>query len=640
MRPALDEIVPTHTATATTEFRALENEERAKDFATFRMAGRRRFWSTIFVAGILIGGTWFGLAAIPWKASLALFCSALGLNWLFVAVGTHPRTYRPWFRYAFAMFDTLLVSAVVFACGSPVLVVAYLLAIVPYSFDRGQSLGYLTALTSAAGFVAASWGYRQFNPADAPEWSQVLLAAMLLLLVSQQVIRMPSSLIRRIRRTREKMVAVERGDLYIRASARHDDELGFLERSFNRMLDELALLITTVQQESDDLAAVAVQMHASTRLLETRSVEVAGEARDLRDELDEQRSSAERGARTSRQARDTAESARSKADAAARQARVLETAAESSRTAIDRATETLVHLGEKVGTTASRVQQLQPASDHVGEFVMTVSRIARQTNMLALNAAIEAARAGEHGAGFAVVANEIRALANESAQAAKLIAATVQHVREDISSAVLAMEDTAREVADASSIAREATTALESMIGGITDISRNGGEVATLARSQALLATNVAGAFDTLDESARRALVAANGAAEHADGQRTSIEEIARSAAQLSATAARLRALVLRRQTLEWEATGHVDSAAGARAARPTPRQVVQLRTAAKSAGGLRLPLRGSAVRLEGAEGSEMRKDALMPHLVEHPDAVESSTQLNRSAAKNRVNVA
>ena len=118
----------TNPALLALDFRSLADEERAKDFATFRISGRRRFWSTIFVAGILIGGTWFGLAAIPWKASLALFCSALGLNWLLVQVGTHPRTYRPWLRYAFAIFDTLLVSAVVLASGSPVLVVAYLLA--------------------------------------------------------------------------------------------------------------------------------------------------------------------------------------------------------------------------------------------------------------------------------------------------------------------------------------------------------------------------------------------------------------------------------------------------------------------------------------------------------------------------------
>lgn len=530
---------------------ALSDEERAKDFSTFRLAGRRRFWSTIFVAGILVGGTWFGLATIPWRVSLGLFCSALALNWLLLRIGTNTGTYRWWLRYAFATFDTLLVSAVVLACGSPVLVVAYLLAIVPYSFDRGPTLGYLTALASTGGFMLASWGYRQLNPADAPEWSQVLLAALLLLLVSQQVIQMPSKLIRRIRRTRERMVAVERGDLQARAHARHDDELGFLERSFNRMLDELALLITTVQQESDELAAVAVQMHGATRQLELRAVDVARGALDLRDELGDQRQSAERGARTSRQARDTAESSRVKAEAAAVEASGLENAAEHSRIAIERAAHTLVHLGERIETTASRVQQLQPASDHVGDFVMTVSRIARQTNMLALNAAIEAARAGEQGAGFAVVADEIRALANESAQAAKLIASTVQRVRDDITAAVEAMEGTAREVSDASGIARDATTALASMMGGIADISTHSAEVATLARSQALLAGNVAGAFDTLDASAQRAVIAAGTASDGADAQRSSIEELTVSAGQLAATAARLRALVLRRQTME-----------------------------------------------------------------------------------------
>ena len=273
---------------------ALFEEERAKDLATFRIAGRRRFWSTVFIAVVLIAGLRFGLADVPMVAVVATFCGAIGLNWLLSAIGTRERWYRWWLRYVFAVFDTLLISCVVFLFGSPVLALTYILAIVPYSFDRGPSLGYVTTGASVLGFLAASYGYALARPADAAPLAQVLLAAALLLVVAQQAIQMPSRLITRLRRTRERMAQVERGDFHARADARHADELGFLERSFNRMLDELTLLIETVQREADELAAVAVQVHGAASELQRRAGDVATGALALSEGLGTQRELAAR----------------------------------------------------------------------------------------------------------------------------------------------------------------------------------------------------------------------------------------------------------------------------------------------------------------------------------------------------------
>ena len=246
-----------HTPSAHTPYPALFDEERAKDIATVQIAAKRRFWSTIFIAGVLIAGLRLGLADVSLPAVLAMFCTAIATNWALAGIGGSTRWYRRWFKYVFAVFDTALISGVVYLFGSPVLVLTYILAIVPYSFDRGPALGYLTTLSSATGFLIASAAYAQARPAEAAPWPQVLLAAVMLLVVAQQVMQMPSTLITRIRRTRERMAQVERGDLQARADARHADELGFLEMSFNRMLDELTLLIDTVQREADELAVVA-----------------------------------------------------------------------------------------------------------------------------------------------------------------------------------------------------------------------------------------------------------------------------------------------------------------------------------------------------------------------------------------------
>ncbi len=525
---------------------ALFEEERAKDVATFRIAARRRFWSTIFIAGVLIAGMRLGLAEVSISAIIGMFCAAIGANWLLAIIGSRVDLYRWWLRHVFAVFDTMLISSVIYLFGSPVLVLLYVLAIVPYSFDRGPALGYVTTLASAIGFLIASWGYAHARPADAAPWPQVLLAAALLLVVAQQVIQMPSRLITRIRRTRERMAQVERGDLHARADARHADELGFLERSYNRMLDDLTMLIETMQQESDELAAVAVQVYGSASELQKRAGDVASGAHALRDEVAQQRARADIGVQTGYQARETADEAHRKADSTANDAHAVDHAASASREAIERAAQTLIRVGQDVDATAERVRLLAPASERVGNFVATVSRIARQTNLLALNAAIEASRAGEHGLGFAVVAEEIRKLAGESALAAKTITTTVQRVRDDIGGAVTSMDNTAREVAGAGNIARDATAALGAMVEGIARIATQSDEVAALAQTQAQYSSSVADTFEALDGSADRASQAAINAANAAAAQRMSIDELSRSAAQLSQTAARMRALVLR----------------------------------------------------------------------------------------------
>ncbi len=525
---------------------ALLNEERAKDLRTFAVAARRRFWSTIIVAGVLVAGLQLGLAQVPALLVVSMFAAALLLNAGLAALGRQASWYRRWFKYVFAVFDTLLISVVVGVFGSPVLALLYVLAIVPYSFDRGPALGYTTTGSSVLGFLGASWLYQLNQPGEAAPWAQVWLAAGLLVVVSHQVIQMPSRLIARIRRTRERVAQVERGDLSARADARHADELGFLEGSLNGMLDELEWLIDTVQQEADELAAVASQVHAASESLGFRASDVSASALALREDVAQQQEVATVGARSGQDARRTAELARRTAEATAQDAHVLDDAAATSRAAIDRAARTLVHVGSTVTETAAQVRALAPASDQVGDFVDTVSRIAKQTNLLALNAAIEASRAGEDGVGFAVVAEQIRALAVESAQAAKRVTHTVQQVREQMGVAVQAMDTTATEVQGAGTIARDATRALASMLDGIARVTRQSDEAVGLARSQAQLSASAAAAFESLEGAVLRASGNARVAVDGVLAQRESIEELTRSARQLSEVASRLRAVANR----------------------------------------------------------------------------------------------
>lgn len=123
---------------------------------------------------------------------------------------------------------------------------------------------------------------------------------------------------------------------------------------------------------------------------------------------------------------------------------------------------------ERIKTTVTesgeRIKQLGEQSKAIGEIIQVIDDIAEQTNLLALNAAIEAARAGEHGKGFAVVADEVRKLAERSGKATKEIANLIISIQKGTDNAVSAMEKGISEVENGSRFAHDAGQALKEIL--------------------------------------------------------------------------------------------------------------------------------------------------------------------------------
>jgi methyl-accepting chemotaxis protein len=113
---------------------------------------------------------------------------------------------------------------------------------------------------------------------------------------------------------------------------------------------------------------------------------------------------------------------------------------------VEAAIKGMLSIQEKVDLSAKKVAQMGQHSEQIGSILETISEIASQTNLLALNAAIEAARAGEHGKGFAVVADEVRKLAERSAQATREIGGLIKDIQKTITEAVKAMQAGSSEV--------------------------------------------------------------------------------------------------------------------------------------------------------------------------------------------------
>lgn len=521
-----------------------DDEELEKDLITFRLGYRRRLVSTVAIAISFLAAKIFGALNVTFATVFGVGGFAIATNWVLTRIALRARHW--WFRYAFAAFDAALISTIVYTYASPGLIGIYFLAIVPYSFDRGRVIGYFTAVASAVGYATAMLLGRGEHPEPSQSTAWILVNAGLLLLVSHSIVPIASKLISRIRATRECMVAAEGGDLTVRAESRYADELGFLQRSFNRMLGEIGHLIASVQHDSDEVAAVAEQLAASAGEIRIAGDEFAATVGDVSQRLKEQRHHAVAGVRQTGLALDAASGLRGRAMEMENDARALVVAATSSREATGRAADSLVTIGERVRESAAAVGELASASEKIGKFAQSVSGIARQTNLLALNAAIEAARAGEHGKGFAVVADEVGKLAAQSERAAKEIAAAIAGVRDQIQAAVRAMTEGEEQVRGVGSVATDATAALGTVLTGIERIAAVISDAAAVSRDQSEAMAALADSIRSIENVSVEAAAQAEEASHAASARRGSLGALSNSSQQLAELAERLRRSITR----------------------------------------------------------------------------------------------
>jgi methyl-accepting chemotaxis protein len=204
----------------------------------------------------------------------------------------------------------------------------------------------------------------------------------------------------------------------------------------------------------------------------------------------------------------------------------------------------LLDLGAVVQQSATQVDELDRRSESINDFVDVIKQISSQTNLLALNAAIEAARAGERGVGFAVVAQEVRELADSSGAAAEEVAEHIRVVRQQVSQVSETMASGRAKVRGVEEVADGAAHALEAIAASVGDVEEAAGQLATAAAGNLKVVEEIRVVLEEVAAAAQAHASASEQVTAAAQEQGAATQEMAAQASELSQAAHRLRGLV------------------------------------------------------------------------------------------------
>ncbi|MEK3894546.1 methyl-accepting chemotaxis protein [Bacillus sp. FSL W7-1354] len=371
----------------------------------------------------------------------------------------------------------------------------------------------------------------------------IVIAAALVLSISIGLL-MTRLITKPIKDIQALFAETEQGDFTVKGTYQSKDELGLLTSSFNKMVAGVRSIIETVGETSHQVASSSQELSASADESTKASEYISTTIQELAVGSDQQVESVENSRTVIMGMTEFAGRISSNAEKAAATADQTAKMSLEGTKAIDKVSTQMKSINETVVSLSEAFKHLTERSNEIGNITEVITSIAEQTNLLALNAAIEAARAGEQGKGFAVVADEVRKLAEQSGRSAEQITRLITIIQNDTKQTMNSVISATGEVKEGLVVVHEAGGAFQKIENSITEVVTQINDVTNLVKNLTAGASEIETAISGVKEVAETAAGGTQTVSAATQEQLASMEEIAAASQILAQNAEELQHLI------------------------------------------------------------------------------------------------
>ncbi|MGZ0051648.1 methyl-accepting chemotaxis protein [Brevibacillus gelatini] len=340
---------------------------------------------------------------------------------------------------------------------------------------------------------------------------------------------------------------ISEGELTVQPlKIRSQDEVGQLSQSVNTMVHNLRTIIQQVNDTATDLASSAEELSVNAEHTSKATEQIAVTIQEVAYGAEKQVRSVEESVHAMQRVSEGAKQVAANAQYADESAMSASQIAVEGNQALQVVISQMHSIENTVSNIADIVKRLGNSSQEIGQIVQVITAIAEQTNLLALNAAIEAARAGEQGRGFAVVADEVRKLAEQSAQSAQQIKELITTIQLESNQAVLSMEQGTKEVAIGLTVVNNAGKSFEQIQDAVAQVASQIQEVKVHSEQMTAGTEKVVELVSVIEEVAENSADGTQSVSAATEEQLAAMEEVNSSAASLARIAEELQSHVSR----------------------------------------------------------------------------------------------